>query len=117
MRIYFSRHGESEANLLHEHANRGFKYGLTEAGRAQAAALAARLEDVPLARIYSSPLKRAVETARLEPRQVALGRAQVELTGVVNRSLKTDLGLRELQGEFKFSAAGDDLVSGSCFPC
>ena len=60
MRIYFSRHGESEANLLHEHANRGFKYGLTETGRAQTAALSARLENVPLARIYSSPLKRAV---------------------------------------------------------
>jgi broad specificity phosphatase PhoE len=68
MRIYFSRHGESEANLLHEHANRGFKYGLTEAGRAQAAALAARLEDVPIARIYSSPLKRAVETAEIVAR-------------------------------------------------
>ena len=65
MRIYFSRHGESEANLLHEHANRGFKYGLTETGRAQAAALAANLEEVPIARIYCSPLKRAVETAQI----------------------------------------------------
>jgi broad specificity phosphatase PhoE len=68
MRIYFSRHGESEANLLHEHANRGFQYGLTETGRAQAAALAATLTDVPIARIYCSPLKRAVETAEIVSR-------------------------------------------------
>lgn len=68
MRIYFSRHGESEANLLHEHANRGFKYGLTETGRAQAATLAATLDGVAVARIYCSPLQRAVETAEIVSR-------------------------------------------------
>ncbi len=37
---------------------------LNEAGRAQAAALARRLADVPLVAIYSSPLERTLETAR-----------------------------------------------------
>lgn len=37
---------------------------LNDAGRAQAAALARRLADVPLAAIYSSPLERTLETAQ-----------------------------------------------------
>jgi broad specificity phosphatase PhoE len=77
MRLYFSRHGESEANLLHEHSNRGFRHGLTAEGRAQAAALAARLEGVPVTRIYSSPLRRAVETAEIVSQAV---KAPVEIS-------------------------------------
>ena len=30
MRIYFARHGESQANRLHEIANRGLRHGLTD---------------------------------------------------------------------------------------
>ena len=63
MRIYFTRHGESQANLLNEVANRGLKHGLTHAGREQAAALAERLKDLTITRIYSSPLLRAIETS------------------------------------------------------
>jgi pyruvate,orthophosphate dikinase len=37
---------------------------------------------------------------------------RASLTGVVPRSRPTDLGLHVLEGEFKFSAAGDDLVGG-----
>jgi len=37
---------------------------------------------------------------------------RASLTGVVPRTRPTDLGLRVLEGEFKFSAAGDDLVGG-----
>lgn len=37
--------------------------GLSETGRAQAGSLVRRLEGVPLAAIYSSPLQRCVETA------------------------------------------------------
>ncbi len=63
MRIYFTRHGESQANLLNEISNRGLKYGLTRAGREQAVALADRLQNLLIARIYSSPLLRAIETS------------------------------------------------------
>ncbi|MBK9055673.1 MAG: histidine phosphatase family protein [Chloroflexi bacterium] len=46
MRFYFVRHGESEANILHEMSNRGWKHGLTEKGREQAAALAYNLHSL-----------------------------------------------------------------------
>ena len=63
MNIYFARHGESQANLLHEISNRGLRHGLTPRGREQAAELARRLENVAVTRIYSSPLLRAIETS------------------------------------------------------
>lgn len=65
MKIYFARHGESEANLLHVISNRGLKYGLTSIGRMQAAKLATQLQGHPIARIYSSPLLRAIETSAI----------------------------------------------------
>jgi broad specificity phosphatase PhoE len=63
MKIYFARHGESQANILHEISNRGLRHPLTERGREQAAVLARRLQGLPILRIYSSPLPRALETA------------------------------------------------------
>ena len=63
MRIYFARHGESQANLLHEISNRGLRHGLTLKGREQAEALAVQLQGIPMTRIYSSPILRAIETS------------------------------------------------------
>jgi len=63
MRIYFTRHGESQANLLREISNRGLRHGLTRTGREQAATLAHRLQGLPITRIYSSPVLRAIETS------------------------------------------------------
>ena len=65
MRLYFIRHGESEANVLHEISNRGAKHGLTEKGRAQVAALAQKLGAIPFVKLYSSPLLRAIQTAEI----------------------------------------------------
>jgi broad specificity phosphatase PhoE len=65
MKLYFVRHGESEANLLHEFSNRGFKHGLTERGFQQAKQLGLNLDRIPFKKIYSSPLKRAVQTAEI----------------------------------------------------
>ena len=65
MRIYFARHGESQANLVHEISNRGLRHGLTRQGREQVAALAERLQYRPIAHIYCSPLLRAIETSVL----------------------------------------------------
>ena len=65
MKLYFVRHGESEANLLREFSNRGFKHGLTERGIQQAAQLARNLRGIPFAKIYTSPLKRACQTAEI----------------------------------------------------
>ncbi len=63
MRIYFTRHGESQANLLHEISNRGLRHGLTRKGREQAVTLAQRLQGLPITYIYSSPVLRAIETS------------------------------------------------------
>ncbi len=73
MRIYFVRHGESQANLLHEISNRGTKHGLTSRGRAQAICLAQRLQRHPVARIYSSPLLRAVQTSEILADRLGVG--------------------------------------------
>jgi broad specificity phosphatase PhoE len=63
MKIYFSRHGESQANIVHEISNRGLKHGLTRKGRAHAEDLARRLAGLPIHKIYSSPVLRAIETS------------------------------------------------------
>ncbi|MBN1936878.1 MAG: histidine phosphatase family protein [Anaerolineae bacterium] len=64
MQLIFARHGESVANVTREISNRGFKHGLTDLGRRQALELATRIQS-PVLEIYSSPLRRAVETAQI----------------------------------------------------
>ena len=63
LKIYFARHGESQANLLREVSNRGLRHGLTRQGREQAVALAQRLQGLSVTCIYSSPVLRAIETS------------------------------------------------------
>jgi phosphohistidine swiveling domain-containing protein len=46
---------------------------------------------------------------RIEP---GMDETRASLTGVIPRTAANELGTRELSGEFKFSAAGDDLVGG-----
>jgi probable phosphoglycerate mutase len=65
MRLYFARHGESEANLRHIISNRELPHGLTHKGRLQAGALARRLEAAAITCIYTSPVPRALETAAI----------------------------------------------------
>ena len=63
MRLYFVRHGESEANTRHIISNRESPLGLTLLGKAQAGALAERLRNVAFDAIFCSPVYRARETA------------------------------------------------------
>lgn len=63
MKLYFVRHGESEANVQRVISNRESPFGLTERGREQAEVLAERLRGIPITAIYSSPVLRAIETA------------------------------------------------------
>ena len=63
-RILLVRHGETEWNRIHRFQGRS-DLPLNQEGRDQARALAAGLKDQSLTAIYSSPLSRAVETARL----------------------------------------------------
>jgi len=65
MKLYFTRHGESEANIRMIISNRDLPHPLTERGRLQAAALAEELRGRPINRIYASPIPRAKETAQI----------------------------------------------------
>ena len=63
-RILLIRHGETDWNRIHRFQGRS-DLPLNQKGRDEAHALALGLKDQSLTAIYSSPLARAVETARL----------------------------------------------------
>lgn len=48
MKLYFVRHGESEANTQHVISNRESPFGLTDLGKQQANTLVYNLRDVPV---------------------------------------------------------------------
>jgi broad specificity phosphatase PhoE len=61
---YFVRHGETEWNLEGRVCGRTDVY-LSDTGRRQAWLLARRLKSIPFEVMYSSPLRRALDTAHL----------------------------------------------------
>jgi uncharacterized phosphatase len=69
--FYLIRHGESEWNAENRLCGRS-DVPLSEAGRRQAKSLAERLKPMAFEALYSSPLERALETARLISESVAL---------------------------------------------
>lgn len=72
-RIILVRHGQTVWNIESGERFRGrTDLPLDDMGLAQAQALARRLADLPIAAIYSSPLKRAVQTAQPIAQQLAL---------------------------------------------
>jgi len=93
MRIYFVRHGQSEANVLRVISNRDLPHHLTGLGRQQAEALAQTVTDVPLAAIYSSPIVRAAETAQIVAASKGL---PVEITDALR---EPDCGIMEGRGD------------------
>ena len=72
MKLYFARHGESEANVQRIFWNQPEGYGLTDKGRAQAKALADALAGIQFAALYCSPVLRAVQTAQIVGRRLGL---------------------------------------------
>ena len=73
MRILFTRHGESEANVLGIISNRNLPHMLTLKGVAQANALADQLVSASnLKMIFTSPIPRALETAGIVASRFAL---------------------------------------------
>jgi broad specificity phosphatase PhoE len=89
MKITFTRHGESQANVLQEVSNRGLKHPLTPAGRQQAASLADSLQSQTVTHIYCSPVLRAIETA-----VILAGKLAVDYV-VVDALREYDMGVRE----------------------
>jgi broad specificity phosphatase PhoE len=62
--FYLVRHGETEWNAENRLCGQS-DIPLSEAGRRQAKRLAGRLKSILFERLYSSPLRRAIETANL----------------------------------------------------
>ncbi len=62
LKIYFIRHAEAMGNVLEFFQGRT-DVGLSEKGEKQLEYLAERFREIPIERIYSSPLKRALLTA------------------------------------------------------
>jgi len=104
MRLYFVRHGQSEANVQMVISNRDLPHPLTELGRRQAETLARSLADVPLAVIYSSPIVRAVETAQIV---AAIKGLPVEIAAALR---EPDCGIMEGRGDEEAWAEHDRVV-------
>src|SRR5215203_1905381 len=93
MKLFFARHGESQANIIHEISNRGLKHPLTIKGREQALALAHRLETRFVTHIYSSPVLRAIETSVLIANHLG---EEYEVTEALR---EYDMGIMEGRGD------------------
>ena len=93
MKIFFARHGESQANIRHEISNRGLKYPLTLKGREQASDLARRLEARSVTFIYSSPVLRAIETSVIIANHLGV---EYEVTEALR---EYDMGIMEGRGD------------------
>lgn len=64
MKVYFVRHGQSEANLCRIFSGQS-DTRLTAEGRAQAEAIRPILADIPFDKVYSSDLRRARDTQKI----------------------------------------------------
>ena len=89
MRLILTRHGETDWNIERKTQGRT-DTSLTEAGKEQARALAKRLTNIPFDCVYTSPLGRAFETARIlaAPRSVP----------VIGDAALTELNFGEWEG-------------------
>jgi broad specificity phosphatase PhoE len=97
-RIWIARHGQTVTNREGRFCGHA-ETDLTELGRAQAAALADRLRETPLAAVYTSDYRRAIETAAI----VVAGR---ELAPRVDPDLReVHYGEWELQKESEIRRA------------
>jgi len=63
--LFYVRHGENRANITREFSYKKIDYPLTERGIAQAESTASYLKQKGICAIYSSPMKRALETAEI----------------------------------------------------
>jgi broad specificity phosphatase PhoE len=81
MKILFSRHGESQANLLRVISNRGLPHYLTPAGEEQSRALAEALSAFEVNQIYCSPIPRARQTAAIVAARLGLSVTEASALG------------------------------------
>ena len=107
--FYIFRHGETEFNLQHRQQGSGIDMELTAKGQEQAIALAQKLARCNLDVIFSSPLKRAVQTAQTVAKAwkdamdsnsvkdfVAVGDVSVKVIGADNAVLDSEIPVKQL---------------------
>ncbi len=119
MFLYIVRHGATEWNL-----NEGRYCGcrdisdidLSPLGKKQAEALGERLREAPLKAVYSSPLKRAVETARRPARLHKLDVAIINELRERNYGQWEGLTLKEIDERFPGGYEGYEKDPGSFRP-
>lgn len=97
MRLIMTRHGETEWNIERKTQGRTDTC-LTENGIAQARAFASRIENMPFDCVYTSPLVRARETARVV--------AEVRRVPIINDPALTEMCFGEWEG-MTFSQIGE----------
>lgn len=70
--VYFIRHGESEVNITHEFSHQLIDKGLTPKGYIQSKQTADTFRFLEVDYLYSSPLQRALDTARILAQSVKI---------------------------------------------
>jgi probable phosphoglycerate mutase len=80
------RHGEAENNVQRVLAGRDLEYHLTERGKKQVSSTSNALSSIPIDAIYTSPIARTIETARIVSETIGVD-YQVD-----ERLTETDMG-------------------------
>ena len=105
MRILFTRHGESEANIEHVISNRDLPHKQTKLGIAQATELSENLANYfNVKALYSSPILRAKETGKIVAKKLGL------LFRVSDALREYDCGMMEGRGDSEAWAAFRKLI-------
>lgn len=89
--LYFVRHGENRANITKEFSHTKVDYPLTEKGVLQAQQTAEHFQERHIDEVFSSPLKRALETAEIIATMKGLPVAIIEKLREVNSGYLEDM--------------------------
>ena len=103
-RFFLVRHGENQANLTKEFSHRLVDYPLTAKGRLQAEQTANYLRTLPVTQVFTSPLKRARETAAIIAAAVNAG------VSVLEPFRELDVGILEAQPPSKATWRQHDAI-------
>jgi broad specificity phosphatase PhoE len=109
--VLLTRHGHTDKSTPEQYLGVRVGASLTERGRGEAEALAKRLEGVRVDRVISSPLRRAVETARIVGRgaKVETDDRLIELDYGVWEGLTIEEIERRFPGEYEVYDANPAL--------
>jgi broad specificity phosphatase PhoE len=97
--VYLARHGESDWNVENRFQG-SVDRPLTERGRVQARALASELADIPLEAVYTSPLRRAHETAEIVAAEKRLRAIPVAELSEIDVGAWAGLSRSEVESQF-----------------